>query len=291
MNPFITAPMEASVKENGLLTFTLTKGNAITLTDGAASGASDSLTLSVSHGTLTLGSTTGITFVSGSNNSSVMTIKGTLARLNAALRALKFTPTSGYAGFDRLLLALNNAGDGLTGYGDVAIRVNGQPSVTAPATAATVVNTALTFSTGNGNPITLTDATASGTSDSITLTVTHGTLTLVGIPGLTFTSGANGTSSMTVQGALARLNSALNGLVYTPTTGFTGSTSLKISLKNSLDGFTGSATIAISVSPAPAVAPSVANSPAIAADTPTTAPDEEATEWAGVMAAVEVLNG
>jgi hypothetical protein len=121
------------------------------------------------------------------------------------------------------------------------------------------------------------------------LTVTHGTLTLVSVPLLTFTSGSNGTSSMTVQGALARLNTALNGLVYTPTPGFTGSASLKISLKNSLDGFTGSATVAISVSPAPAVAPSVANSPAISADA--TTPDEEAIEWAGVMAAVEVLNG
>ena len=227
VNPFITAPVEVSVKENGLLTFSLIKGNAITLTDGAASGASDSLTLTVSHGLLTLGSTTGITFVSGSNNSSSMTINGTLAKLNAALRGLRFIPTSGYAGFDRLLLSLSDSGDGLSGTGLVAIRVNGQPKINAPATATTVMNMPLTFSSANGDPITMTDATASGTLDSMTLTVTHGILTLVGIPGLTFTSGANGSSSMTVRGALAGLNSALNGLVYTPTTGFTGSASLK----------------------------------------------------------------
>lgn len=42
-------------------------------------------------GTLSLGTTTGLTFVSGANNSMQMVVQGTLANINAALAKLTYT--------------------------------------------------------------------------------------------------------------------------------------------------------------------------------------------------------
>ena len=49
------------------------------------------------HGTLSLGSTAGLTFTAGSNKSTTMTVTGTPSSLQAALSGLTFTPTTGYS--------------------------------------------------------------------------------------------------------------------------------------------------------------------------------------------------
>ena len=59
-------------------------------------------------------------------------------------------------------------------------------------------------------------------------------------------SGANGTGAITVSGTIANLNAALNGLTYTPAGNFSGSDSLKLSIKDG-DGQTASKSIAITV--------------------------------------------
>jgi RHS repeat-associated protein len=250
----VTTPPTASVNENAALVFSSANGNAITLTDAAASGTSDSVTLTVTHGTLTLGSTTGLTVSSGSNNFASMTLKGTLANLIAALNGLKFTPTTGFSGSASLVVTLKDSGDNQSASASVAISVN--PTVSAPASASVNENASLTFSTANHNAITLTDGAATGSSDSLTLTVTHGTLTLGSTTGLTFSSGSNGSASMTVKGTLAHLNAALSGLKFTPTTSFSGSASLVVTVADSGDGLSGSATVAITVS-VPASQPTV----------------------------------
>ena len=70
------------------LTFTAADRNAITLLDGAALGNSDSLTLTVAHGTLKLGSTAGLIFSGAPNGSAKFTVTGTLVNLNAGLNGL-----------------------------------------------------------------------------------------------------------------------------------------------------------------------------------------------------------
>jgi len=94
----VTSPASASATENASLVFSSANANAISVTDTGAGTHIEQLTLVATHGGLTLGSTTGLTFVSGSNGSSSMTVTGTLANLNAALSGLKFTPTTGYSG-------------------------------------------------------------------------------------------------------------------------------------------------------------------------------------------------
>ncbi|HXY36056.1 MAG TPA: hypothetical protein VEI07_17600, partial [Planctomycetaceae bacterium] len=239
--PSITAPLSVSLNENSSYSFS---GNSISVNDPAATGNSDSLSLSVSDGTLLLASTNGLTFSAGSNGSSSMTVTGTLTNLNAALNGLVYAPNAGYSGNDSLQMSLNDAGDNLTGSAAVSITVNAPPAVTAPSNVAVNENSSYTFGSG---AITLVDPAASGSSDSLALAVSDGRLILSSTAGLTFASGYNGSSSMTVIGTLADLNTDLNGLRYVPNDGYSGSDSLHFALDNSLDNLTGSAAVSITV--------------------------------------------
>jgi hypothetical protein len=122
--PTVSAPTVANVYHHHSLHFSAARGNAITLSDPAASGNSDSLTLTATHGIVKLGSTKGITFSSGRDRSSSMTVTGTLDDLNAALDGLKFTPRYGFCGSASLVVTLTDSGDKLSGSATISIVVN-----------------------------------------------------------------------------------------------------------------------------------------------------------------------
>jgi hypothetical protein len=246
--PVVTAPKSVSVIQNSILPFAV--ANAISVAD--PSGTSESLTLSVKHGTLSLVATDGLP-VTG-NGTKTLVLGETLSTLDADLATLAYTPTHGYKGSDKLSLSDTDTSDGLTGTASVAIAVNAvkktkppKPIIKAPSTASVEENAALTFSATNGSSISLTDAAVSASSDSLTLTVTHGKLTLGSTNGLTFSAGSNGSASMTIEGALPNLNAALIGLTFTPSTGYSGSASLAVKVTDVGDKQTGSATVAITV--------------------------------------------
>ena len=108
----------------------------------------------------------------------------------------------------------------------------------------------------NGNAISVADVNAGTASEQLSLSITNGTLTLASTKGLTITSGKNSSASMTFKGTLTNLNAALNGLKFTPTTGFTGSPSLTISYKNLSNSKTATASVALTVA-VPASQPTV----------------------------------
>jgi PhoPQ-activated pathogenicity-related protein len=128
------------------------------------------------------------------------------------------------------------------------------PSISAPATASLAENTSFVFSTGSGNAITVADSNAGSSVEQLTLTVTKGTVSLATTSGITVTSGANGSASMTLQGTLAHLNAALNGLQFTPTNGFTGSASLAVSYKDLANNQTANGSVSITVVAPPVTA-------------------------------------
>ena len=64
---------------------------AVSVTDPSAGSGVQQLLIKDTGGTLSLGTTTGLTFVSGANNSMQMVVQGTLANLNAALAKLTYT--------------------------------------------------------------------------------------------------------------------------------------------------------------------------------------------------------
>jgi large repetitive protein len=122
----VSSPSAAMLNENWSLTFSSANGNAITLTDtNAGTSKTESLTLSVAHGSLALGSTTGLSFKAGKNKSASFTVTGTLASLNAALSGLTYTPTTAYWGADSLAITVQDAGDGLSASKNVGITVTG----------------------------------------------------------------------------------------------------------------------------------------------------------------------
>jgi RHS repeat-associated protein len=129
----VTAPATASVNEDSFLVFSTTNGNAISVTDPQAGSGSAQLTLSVTHGVLTLGATKGITLASAASSALQVTLKGTLANLNAALNGLKFTPSTGYSGSASLSVSYKDLGNSQTASASVAITVvvpASQPTVT-----------------------------------------------------------------------------------------------------------------------------------------------------------------
>jgi hypothetical protein len=115
----VTAPASATLTENGIAIFAPNGSGAITV-NASPAGGTLSLTLSVSHGTLTLGSTTGLTFSAGSNGSASMTAVGTATNLNASLNLLSYVPTPGYSGDDLLQIS---AGSG-AGSATVSLFIN-----------------------------------------------------------------------------------------------------------------------------------------------------------------------
>jgi len=225
--PTIASPAIVTATED--VAFGFTGGNGIAIADVDAFNSTDNtVTLSVSKGTLTLTNTSLIT--GGANNSSTITLTGSLSAINSALTGLSYKGNSNVNGSDTLTIVANDKGNtGLNnGASDPKITtqtvdinltpVNDQPTLTAPTAIQTISDTnPKVFSTANGNAITiddLADLNNNGADNfTVTLNVTDGTLTAA-------SSGAslsgNGTATLTITGTKAQVNTALDGLSYSP---------------------------------------------------------------------------
>ena len=201
--PTVTVPGAQTVAENSSAAPTsLTFLGTISVADAADGNLGiQTVSLSVSRGTLTLGSVAGLTLVNG-NASSVVTISGTVANLNAALNGLKYTPTALYNGPDLLTVNVNdngNTGTGgpLTATGTVAIAVLpvNQVPVGSPDSATTAEDTAVTFD------VRVNDTDVETASGQLVVSQINGTTVVTGTPiavtGGTVTRQVNGTLTFT----------------------------------------------------------------------------------------------
>jgi len=179
--PIITAPPNVNVYENAPYAFTGVV-NAIRVKD--PSGTAEQLTLTVSHGTLALGTTTGLTVTD--NGTASLTASGPLASIDVALATLTYTPSSGYSGPDTLDISDKDTDDNLTGTNSVAITVTDPvtqfPLPTADGTpngiaAGSDGNIWFTDSFTNANNVTI------RAIDNITPAGTIANPILVGTPG------------------------------------------------------------------------------------------------------------
>jgi uncharacterized delta-60 repeat protein len=119
---------------------------------------------------------------------------------------------------------------------------NDAPVNSIPGAQSTNENTALVFSSANTNQISIADSDAGADPVRVRLTATHGTLTLNGTGGLSFITGdGTGDATMSFTGTISAINTALNGLSFTPTTGFSGAASLQIVTNDQGNTGTGSA--------------------------------------------------
>ena len=142
-----------------------------------------------------------------------------------------YTPALNYNGSDSFTyVATDGSLDSAPATVSITVSaVNDPPVNTVPGAQTTAEDTSLVFSSGNLNQVSVSDVDMVGSSIiQVSLGVTHGTLTLGSIVGLTFTTGANGSSSMVFHGSLTNVNAALAGLAYAPAADFNGGALLTI---------------------------------------------------------------
>jgi hypothetical protein len=105
-------------------------------------------------------------------------------------------------------------------------------------------DTSLVFSAANNNAITVSDVDANGSTESVTLSVQHGTLRLAAGSGVSVTAGADGSGSLTFSGTIAQLNAALGGLSYQGVLDYSGADTLELTIDDG--GNTGGAALTAS---------------------------------------------
>ncbi len=165
----------------------------------------------------------------------VLTLTGTatVAQYQAALRSVQYDNTSDNPNTATRTItfvvndgSLNSSPDSR----DVTLQaVNDAPVNTLPGPQATAEDTALIFSSGNGNPILVDDPDIGTNLVQVTLAATNATITLSQTIGLSFTTGGGtGDTVVTFTGTTGDINAALNGLLFDPTAGFSGAASLQI---------------------------------------------------------------
>ncbi|MBS0495873.1 MAG: tandem-95 repeat protein, partial [Proteobacteria bacterium] len=200
------------------------------------SGATVSITAGFSSAQDTLGFTdqSGIT---GSWNAStgMLTLSGTasVADYQAALRSVTYFNNSNQpTQFDRYVSFAVTDDFGAVSAGATrqihVTLVNDAPVNSVPGAQTVNEDATLVFSSANGNSISVSDVDANGNDLRVTLTAANGTLTLASTSGLTFSAGANGSATMTINGKVNLINAALNGLAFTPDADFNGAASLSI---------------------------------------------------------------
>ena len=152
---------------------------------------------------------------------------GTLA-IAAGSNSINFTPLANVSGTANFTYTLRNATTGVTDTATVTINVsavNNAPVNTVPGLQTTAEETAKVIS-----GISIADIDASetvGATMQVDLTVQNGIITLSSLPVGLVVNG-NGTAAVNLQGSLANINTAIDGLLYTPALNFVGSDTFRI---------------------------------------------------------------
>ncbi|WP_166824497.1 Calx-beta domain-containing protein [Thalassoroseus pseudoceratinae] len=252
--PVNTVPGTQTINEDTPLAFSLNTNNGISIADADAASTDLQVTIEATNGTVTVGETTATS----------VTLTDTLQNLNAALAQLVFTPNEDFYGSASLTITTDDLTrtsieGALTDVDSIAIEVtavNDSPINQIPGPQSTKYETALVFSTANNNTISVSDpeAVADSTDVQVTVQVENGTLSLPTTGGLDFLVG-DGTddTTFTITGQINDINTALNGLTYTPEAEFYGDGSLTITTDdqhaNGGPALTSTDTVRITVKP------------------------------------------
>ncbi|MDO9460477.1 MAG: hypothetical protein Q7N95_10235, partial [Alphaproteobacteria bacterium] len=228
--PTWALPSARVVDEDTVLV--LSGADAPVVADLDAGAASVRVTLTATQGLISLGATTGLSFITGTGSANAsMSFSGSLSAINAALDGLRFAPGANFNGAAQIDLLVNDLGNSGSGgaksaSGSIAITVlavNDAPTLGLPGPQATPLATALYFSSANGNAVTVGDVDAgSGLLDLTVSTelVGNGRLGFGSLAGITLISGGGSDdTAVTLRGNLSDLNAALGTLRFTATAG------------------------------------------------------------------------
>jgi hypothetical protein len=230
--PVNSVPGAKTVDEDQ--TLTLTGGDKLSISDTDAGANEVEVALTGTNGVLTLGGTTDLTFSAGDGtDDATMTFTGTIADINSALDGLQYAPTADFSGTGQIQIDTDDQGNtpapAKQDADSVAVTVepvNDAPVMTVPQSDSVDEDTNLTFS----GTVSVADGDAGGNDVRLTLGAINGKVTLSTMTGLTVVSGANGSSSVAVDGTIAELNTALDGLEYRGALNYNGSDTLSASI-------------------------------------------------------------
>jgi hypothetical protein len=167
--------------------------------------------------------------------SGILTLTGTttVANYQAALRTVTYVNTSDNPSTSTRTISFvvnDGAANSSAATRSISVTaVNDAPVNSVPGAQSAAVNTPKVFSTANGNAISVSDVDAGTAAIQVQLTATNGTVTLGSVSGLLFSVG-DGTTDATVTftAPMSAINSALNGLSFSPTANWAGAASLQI---------------------------------------------------------------
>ena len=190
----------------------------------------------------------GITTLPGAgtltDNGVVVTFGQFVSLSDIASGFLKFTPSANTNGANYASFTFQVQNNGGTANGGVdtdpspktmalnVIAVNQPPSVLVPSLQSDPMNTPVLFSSRRGNPIVIHDLDAGNYDLQVTLSTNAGSMILGSVVGLVFQSGTQGSMVFSFTGSLANLNTALDGLVYSPPFGFVGTAWLQVQVND-----------------------------------------------------------
>ncbi|WP_448680774.1 Ig-like domain-containing protein [Pseudomonas nicosulfuronedens] len=232
--PHVSAPPSIGVTEDVPQALT-----GISFSDIDAGTGTVSVQFSVAPGSGTLAATSAAGVTVLGSGSGTLSLSGMLSDINAFVTGggVSFTTAPNATGNVVLDVSIDDgghtgSGGNLTDHTTVTLTVtavNDAPVNTVPGTQDVLQDGTLVFSSGNGNPISIADVDAGGSTVSVTLTASNGLITLGDLNGLVFSVGnGTGDGTMTFQGTIADINIALAGLSFAPTPGYYGPASLQI---------------------------------------------------------------
>jgi hypothetical protein len=170
-----------------------------------------------------------------------LTGSDTLAHYQAALHSVTYLDNSDDpSGLARTVSFTVNDGAANSNTSTSTINVtpvDDAPVNSKPAAQTILEDHSLTFSSGGGNAISVSDPDVESGNLQVNLGVSHGTLTLSGTSGLTVSG--NGTAAVQLTGTTANINAALNGLVYAPAANFNGTPADSLTIATNDLGNTG----------------------------------------------------
>ncbi|MBX7103317.1 MAG: DUF4347 domain-containing protein [Gemmataceae bacterium] len=139
--PVITVPGSQGVRDGSSLVFSSGTGNAIVVSDVDAGSGIMQVSLTASGGTLTLSGTIGLSFTVGDGMAnSLMTFRGTVADINAALNGMSFVAPTNTVGGGTVTVQVDdlaNSGNGGALTDSKAIGVSVWGAVVSPTTGLT----------------------------------------------------------------------------------------------------------------------------------------------------------
>ena len=199
--PLNTVPGAQTVNEDTALSIV---GISVNDVDGNLSTTQ----LSVTNGALNVSLAGGATISAGANGSASLTLSGTQAQINAALRAARYQGNADFNGGDTLTVLSTDA-NGATDSDAVAITVssvNDGPVNTVPGAQSVNEDTALSIGGISVNDV-------DGNLATTQLSVANGSLNVSLAGGATISAGANGSSTLTLSGTQAQINAAMASFV------------------------------------------------------------------------------